>query len=63
MDTPYTALNLILNGSESLNKTLKKIEELNEKRKYLTKEFCDDAMNKINKQDNIIFYISPSIEH
>lgn len=63
MDTPYTALNLILNSGDSLNKTLKKIEDLNEKRKYLTKEFCNEAINKISKQDNIFFYISKEIEH
>jgi hypothetical protein len=39
------------------------IEKLNETRKYQTKEFTNDAMNKINREDNIIFYISPAIEH
>ena len=63
MDSPYKAVNLILNNWDSLNKTIAEIEKLNEKRKYLTKEFVLDAMNKINRQDNLIFYISKDIEH
>ena len=63
VDTPYKALNLILNTWESLNKTIREIEKLNEERKYLTKEFCNDAMNKVNRDNNIIFYISPAIHH
>ena len=63
MDTPYKAINLILNNGISLNKTLREIENLNEKRKYLTKEFCQDALWKVNKEDNILFYISKVIKH
>ncbi len=63
MDSPYKAINLILNSGISLNKTLREIEDLNNKRKYLTQEFSVDAMNKIEKNDNILFYISPAIEH
>lgn len=63
MDSPYKAVNLILNNWDTLNKTIWEIEKLNETRKYLTKEFVNDALNKINKNDNIIFYISPAIEH
>ena len=63
MDSPYKAVNLILNNWDTLNKTIAEIEQLNEQRKYLTKEFVNDAMNKINKDDNLIFYISPAIEH
>ena len=35
----------------------------NEKRKYFTKEFVTDALNKVNTENNIIFYVSPAIEH
>lgn len=63
MGSAYKAVNLILNNSSTINQTLSEIEKLNEKRKYLTKEFVNDAMNKINRNDNIIFYISPAIEH
>ena len=63
MDSAYKAVNLILNNGDTLNKTLADIEQLNEKRKFLTKEFVTDAMNKINKNDNLLFYISPAIEH
>ncbi|MDD2871115.1 MAG: single-stranded-DNA-specific exonuclease RecJ [Candidatus Gracilibacteria bacterium] len=63
MDSPYKAVNLILNNGDTLNKTIAEIEQLNEQRKYLTKEFVNDAMNKINRNDNLIFYVSPAIEH
>ncbi|MDP2090583.1 MAG: single-stranded-DNA-specific exonuclease RecJ [Candidatus Gracilibacteria bacterium] len=63
MDSPYKAVNLILNNGDSLNKTIAEIEQLNEQRKYLTKEFVNDALNKINRNDNLIFYVSPAIEH
>ncbi len=63
MDSPYKAVNLILNNWDTLNKTIAEIEQLNEQRKYLTKEFVNDALNKINKNDNLIFYVSPAIEH
>lgn len=63
MDSPYKAVNLILNNWDSLNKTIAEIEQLNEQRKYLTKEFVNDALNKINRNDNLIFYVSPAIDH
>lgn len=63
MDSPYKAVNLILNNGDSLNKTIAEIEQLNEQRKFLTKEFVNDAMNKIDKNANLVFYISPAIEH
>ena len=63
MDTAYKAVNLILNNSSSINRTLMEIEKLNEMRKYQTKEFVNDALNKIDKNSNLIFYISPAIEH
>jgi single-stranded DNA-specific DHH superfamily exonuclease len=63
MDSPYKAVNLILNNGDTLNKTIAEIEQLNEQRKYLTKEFVNDALNKINRNDNLIFYVSPAIEH
>ncbi len=63
MDCPMKAVNLILNQSESVEKTLSEIENLNEKRKFLTKQFLEEAESKINKQDNLIFYISKDIPH
>jgi hypothetical protein len=36
MDTPYTAVNLILNNGETLGDTLREIEALNELRKSMT---------------------------
>ncbi len=63
MDSAYKAVNLILNNTDSVYQTLSEIEKLNEERKYLTKEFSSDAMNKVSKTDNLLFYISPAIEH
>lgn len=63
MDSPYKAVNLLLNNSENIDKIISEIEQLNEKRKYFTKEFVEDALWRVNKEDNIIFYISPAIEH
>lgn len=63
MDSAYKAVNLLLNNSSSIDQTIREIEKLNEERKYLTKEFSFDAMTKVNKNDNILFYISPAIEH
>lgn len=63
MDTPYKALNLILNNSDTLQDTIDEIEFLNEKRKILTKSFIEDALQKVTLTDNIIFYESREIEH
>jgi len=63
MDCPLKAVNLILNQSDSVEKTLRDIEELNEKRKFLTKQFIEEAENKINIDDNLIFYVSKDIPH
>jgi single-stranded DNA-specific DHH superfamily exonuclease len=63
MDCPLKAVNLILNNDDSVERTLREIEELNEKRKFLTKQFIEEAESKINKDDNLIFYISKDIPH
>lgn len=63
MDSAYKAVNLILNNTDSVFQTIIEIEKLNEQRKFLTKEFSNDAINKISKTDNLLFYISPAIEH
>jgi hypothetical protein len=44
MDTPYKAVNLILNNGDTLDKNLREIEQLNEKRKFLTKQFNEEAL-------------------
>jgi single-stranded DNA-specific DHH superfamily exonuclease len=63
MDSPYKAVNLILNNSDSVLKNTLEIEKLNEKRKYLSDEFYKEALLKVNPEDNILFYISPTINH
>lgn len=63
MDTPYKALNLILNNSDSLQETIDEIEYLNERRKILTKDFVAEALDFVNPENNIIFFESSEIEH
>lgn len=63
MDTPYKALNLILNNSDSLQETIDEIEHLNERRKILTKDFVAEALDFVNPENNIIFFESSDIEH
>jgi len=63
MDTPYKAVNLILNNSSSVNATLIEIEKLNNLRKEHTKDFVEKALQEINAQDNLLIYESKDIEH
>jgi len=63
MDTPYKAVNLILNNGNTLMDTLREIESLNELRKSKTSQFVEYALENINAKDNIIFYDSPDISH
>jgi len=63
MDSPYKAVNLILNNGDTLNATFMEIEKLNDKRKILTKSFVEEALTKINRQDNLLFYVSKDIVH
>ncbi len=63
MDTPYKAVNLLLNNWPTLENTLREIEDLNNQRKLLTKQFTEDAMWAINRDDNLIFYVSSEITH
>ncbi|MCP4523066.1 MAG: single-stranded-DNA-specific exonuclease RecJ [Candidatus Gracilibacteria bacterium] len=63
MDSPYKAVNLILNNGETLAKTLHEIEQLNEQRKFQTKQFVEEALQKVNPKDNLLFYYSAAIEH
>ena len=63
MDSPLKAVNLILNNEDSVEQTIREIESLNEKRKFLTKQFVEESEIKINKTDNLIFYISKDIPH
>jgi len=63
MDTPYLAVNLLLNNWPTLEKTLWEIEDLNNQRKLLTKQFTEDAMWNIDRQNNLIFYVSSEITH
>ena len=63
MDTPYKALHLILDQEESVMETLMDIEMLNDKRRKMTHLFFNDALEKVNPQDNILIYTNTEIEH
>lgn len=63
MDTPYKAVNLILNNGETLMDTIREIEWLNELRKSKTGEFVEYALENVNPKDNIILYDSADISH
>jgi single-stranded DNA-specific DHH superfamily exonuclease len=56
-------VNLLLNNSDTVAKTISEIEKLNEKRKFLTNEFVNEALTKVNPKDNLLFYRSTAIEH
>lgn len=63
MDTPYTAVNLILNNGDTLMDTLREIESLNELRKSKTSEFVEYALEDVNPKNNVIIYHSADISH
>lgn len=63
LDTPYKAVNLILNNSDTIDDVINDIENINNKRKELTKLFYEDALENIDSKNNIIFYHSEKIEH
>lgn len=63
LDTPYKAVNLILNNSDKIDEIIYEIEEINNKRKELTKVFYENALENIDTTNNIIFYDNKEIEH
>ncbi len=63
MDTPYKAVNLILNNEASVYDTLREIEDLNNIRKEKTRFHTEAALGKISSKDNLIFYDATDIEH
>ena len=63
MDSAYKAVNLILNNSGSLEKTLREIEDLNTLRKAKTLEFFSLALMDVNPRNNIIIHSSTNIPH
>jgi single-stranded DNA-specific DHH superfamily exonuclease len=63
LDTPYKAVNLILNNSDKIDSIIEEIEDINNKRKDLTKLFYENARENIDNSNNILFYDSMEIEH
>jgi single-stranded DNA-specific DHH superfamily exonuclease len=54
---------LILNNSDKIDSVIEEIENINNKRKELTKIFYEDARGEIDNNNNILFYDSSEIEH
>jgi single-stranded-DNA-specific exonuclease len=63
LDSATKAVNLILNNSDKIDEIILDIENINNKRKELTKIFTLDAMDKIDTKNNVLFYQSPLIDH
>lgn len=63
LDTPYKALNLILNNWDKIDDVIFEIENINTRRKELTKLFYEDSLTKIDGKNKILFYDSQEIEH
>lgn len=63
LDTPYKAVNLLLNNSQGVDDVIADIENINNKRKELTKVFYEHALENIDSKNNILFYHSEKIEH
>lgn len=63
LDTPYKALQLLLNNSSTLDGVVEEIETINQERKTLSWEFFEKALDHIDPNNNIIFYVDSEIEH
>ena len=63
MDTPYKAVNLILNNGATLPQTLREIEMLNDLRKAKSQECTEEALGAVDPTQNILIYHSADISH
>ncbi len=63
MDTPYTALKLLLASDDRVDDLLAEIENLNALRKSSTEYFLNHAMQVTDSSEGIAFYESDEIEH
>lgn len=63
IDTPYKAINLILNNSDKIDEIIQEIEDLNMKRRELTTYFEKEALLNIDFSKNVLFYESKDIHH
>ena len=63
LDSPYKAVNVILNNGKTLEDTLTEIERLNTSRKEKTKESYEQALSEIDTSHNIIIYTADDIHH
>lgn len=63
MDTPYIAVNALLNNEDSVLETLQTIESLNTLRKTKTLEHTENALEGIDSSHNVIIYHAQDIEH
>lgn len=63
MDTPYTALKLLLAADDRVDELMEEIENLNAKRKSSTEYFLNHAMQVTDPSEGVAFYESDKIEH
>ncbi|MCH8518749.1 single-stranded-DNA-specific exonuclease RecJ [Candidatus Gracilibacteria bacterium] len=63
LDSPYKAVNVILNNGKTLEDTLTEIERLNTERKDKTKDSYEQALREIDSSNNIIIYQADNIHH
>lgn len=63
MDTPYTALKMLLAGDEKVDEIITEIEDLNVRRKAETYTFLHQAMESVNPKDGLLFFVSKETSH
>ncbi|MDQ1343546.1 MAG: Single-stranded-DNA-specific exonuclease RecJ [Patescibacteria group bacterium] len=63
MDTPYTALKLLLAADDRVDALMAEIEDLNARRKSSTEYFLNHAMQVTDATEGVAFYESDAIEH
>lgn len=63
LDSPYKAVNVILNNGTTLEESLSEIEKLNNDRKEKTKNSYVQALSVIDTSHNIILYTAKDIHH
>lgn len=63
MDTPYTALKLLLAADDRVDALMTEIEDLNSRRKTSTEYFLNHAMQVTDPSEGVAFYENDQIEH
>lgn len=58
MESPLSALNMLITNGQESRIHLRKLQQLNEQRKQSTKMYFEQAMSKINENKSLITYAS-----